>query len=121
MLWVATVLWWSIVLFSSGDAASGEFTRGLLAALGFEGTTLDIANLTLRKAGHVLYYAVLTGLVTRSFQHRGLGVCLALTTAVFDEVRQCTFASRTVTWVDLIYDGAGVTLGLLLDRRIRRG
>ena len=121
MLWAATLLWWSIVIISSGDGASGEFTRRLLAALGLEGTSLDLANLLLRKSGHVVYYAVLTGLLTRSFQRRALAAGLAFATAVVDEVRQSTFASRTGTWVDLVYDGIGITLALLLDQRNRRG
>ena len=106
-----TIAWWSIVLFSSGDGASGEFTRRLLHEIfGLEGTALDWANLILRKTGHVMYYAILTGLLSRSFRNLAAACILALGTSLFDEARQHQFASRTGTWVDLLYDGVGIGL-----------
>lgn len=87
-----------------------------------------MANLILRKFGHVMYYAILTGLLTRSFRNVGGAVAIAAGTAIFDEGRQTLFTNRTGTAVDLLYDGTGILIAVLIlsrcaksDSRSRRG
>ncbi|MBL1149425.1 MAG: VanZ family protein [Armatimonadetes bacterium] len=115
--YLLTAAWWSLVLFSSGEGAGAGWTRRLLRwLLGLEGEALDTANLIVRKAAHVVYYAVLTVLLARSLslalRKPALPVAagLALATGACDEWRQSHFGSRTGTAWDLLYDGAGILL-----------
>jgi VanZ family protein len=122
VLWLRAALaaaWWSIVLFSSGGSAGGDWTRRWLTQLfGLSGQNLDLANLLVRKTGHFVYYAILTVLLARALRGRyGQALGLAFGTALFDEWRQSQFANRTGTAWDLLYDGAGIALAMLLLRR----
>lgn len=118
---LAAAAWWAIVLLSSGEGASAEFTKQLLKSLlGLEGGALDLASLILRKSGHVMYYAILTGLLTASFRSVSVAVAVAGGTAVLDEARQSLFATRSGTPADLVYDGAGILVAVLLLRRYSR-
>ncbi len=128
---MVTLLWWSIVFGSSGEGASGSWTAKLLADwLGLSGSGLETANFLVRKAGHVIYYGVLTALIAclvygwlLSCRIRSivLASMLAITTGVFDEARQSLFESRSGTPIDLIYDSVGIAVAAAVFLRATRG
>ncbi|RMG23899.1 MAG: hypothetical protein D6724_07355 [Armatimonadetes bacterium] len=122
LLTVGTLLWWSIVLFSSGPSASSSWTMELLRRfLGLEGEALFLADSIARKAGHVTYYGLLALLFTltlsawfgKSAKWVLVGAALALLTGCFDELRQSFYPNRHGSPFDLFYDGAGVGVVVL--------
>ncbi len=128
-LYVLTGLWWSLVFITSGEAGSRRWTEALLMLLfGLSGTPLVVADFILRKAGHLLYYAILQILLSASLRRLGWGgrypygwaFVLCLATGAFDEYRQAHVPGRTGTPWDLLWDSAGAGLGwLVYTRRVR--
>ena len=127
--WVPPVLWMAFIVIFSGDSL--EFGRTaaiidwILRKFGVELSTptLFFINLAVRKAVHVVTYAVLSLLVFRAVRdgERGwragwvvLSLAITMAVASADEYRQTFYASRTGTVVDLVYDAAGAILAQLL-------
>jgi VanZ family protein len=79
------------------------------------------------KLVHLAWFAVLAGLL-----HAGLGLRRGLWVAAFcvgvglwDEWRQLSLPGRSAGWDDLLFDAAGIALGVMLagwvGRRVVRG
>jgi len=99
----------------------GPILRALLPAASPE--ALAAAHLLIRKAGHVVEYAVLAGLWRRSLGSAWTPLGLAVLTACLDELRQSFTPGRVGSMVDVLLDGAAAAtaLGLIAMRARRRG
>ena len=130
--WGPVLLWLGIMFFGSTDLMSGEHTsRFLIPLLRWlkpdisEATILQI-HLIVRKAAHVIEYAILSGLIFRALQGLVSGfwwraACAfvpALFFAAVDEYHQSFVPSRTSSLGDICIDYAGALLGIFLCRAI---
>jgi VanZ family protein len=131
--YVGPLLLWMVLIFSlSTHAGSMQSTSGLLTAF-VQWIAPDLAaSLTstqwlhveqlLRKAAHLLEYAILMLLSARAFQYGRdnlqmrsvlLGFVLSSLYAVTDEVHQSFIPSRTALAADVLIDIAGVTIAAI--------
>jgi VanZ family protein len=129
MLQVLPPLCWTglIVYFGGGQwgeahtaAWLGPLLRALLPTASPE--ALAAAHLLIRKAGHVIEYAVLAGLWRRGLGGAWAPLGIAVLTACFDELRQLFTPGRVGSLVDVLLDGAAAAtaLGLIaLRARLR--
>ena len=121
--------WTGLIAYFSGGQWSGDHTFAWLGPLlrallpNASPETLAAAHLLIRKAGHVIEYAVLAGLWRR---YLGGGAWaplgIAVLTACFDELRQSFTPGRVGSLVDVFLDGtaAATCLGLIaLHARLR--
>jgi VanZ family protein len=99
----------------------GPFLRALLPTASPEG--LATAHLLIRKAGHVIEYAVLAGLWRRGLGGAWAPLGLAVLTACLDELRQWFTPGRVGSMADVLLDGAAAAtaLGLVALRARLRG
>lgn len=123
LTFVTLIFWWSLVLWTSGEGASGDWTKRLLQDwFGLHGTSLEVVNYIVRKTAHVAYYFILSILLlnvlswTKSHLSKTVPMCfvLAFLTSVFDEYRQSLTESRSGTGLDLIYDLIGILLAIFV-------
>jgi len=122
--------WTGLIVYFGGGQWSGDHTsawlgpllRALLPAASPE--ALAAVHLLIRKAGHVIEYAVLAGLWWR---YLGGGAWaplgLAVLTACLDELRQSFTLGRVGSMADVLLDGAAAAtaLGLIALRARLRG
>jgi len=122
--------WTGLIAYFGGGQWSGAHTaswlgpllRALLPTASLE--DLATAHLFIRKAGHVIEYAVLAGLWRR---YLGGGAWaplgLAVLTACLDELRQWFTPGRVGSMADVLLDGAAAAtaLGLIALRARLRG
>lgn len=122
LVWIALIAWFSGDGFS--DAHTAGWLARSLALLGLPPAWIGPANWILRKSAHFVEYAVL-GLLTgralgltaprlapRPYFAGALG--LALACALADELHQLMTLSRSGSLGDVVIDGAGATVGVLL-------
>ena len=83
------------------------------------GTGLGTWDLVLRKIAHTAEYAVLGALLVRATGRAGLAWALGVLYAVSDEIHQTFVAGRHGSPVDVAIDAVGVTIGILVWRRLR--
>jgi VanZ family protein len=98
----------------------GPLLRALLPTASPE--ALAAAHLLIRKAGHVIEYAVLAGLWRRGLGGAWVPLGIAVLTACLDELRQSFTPGRVGSMVDVLLDGAAAAtaLGLIaLRARLR--
>ena len=127
------IIWGAAILLAGSDAGSADESRGwlsgLLAWIGLDqalsAQTVQVLNVTLRKTGHVLSYALLAFLLGRfNRQLRpgldsvavGVAWVVAVVWAGVDEFHQSFYASRGSSAGDVMIDAAGAALGLFLYR-----
>jgi VanZ family protein len=126
-----------VIYFFSTDSFSGENTGGLIqGVLKFLFPSLSISQLqfwhgVIRKAGHVIEYAILGFLAWRTFSiYLWTGLKLKVFSAAFvlafalsDEFHQLYVASRTGSLIDVGYDFLGglIMLSLLPKSRNEPG
>jgi VanZ family protein len=108
-----------------GGAHTAEWLGPLLRALlpTASPEALAAAHLLIRKAGHVIEYAVLAGLWRRGLGGAWLPLGIAVLTACLDELRQSFTPGRAGNMVDVLLDGAAAAtaLGLIALRARLRG
>lgn len=82
---------------------------------GLELTNEPVANFISRKAAHLFEYAALGFLIYRALGYKRAGwvLLLCFITALSDEFHQSLVPNRTAKVSDLLFDVAGVSLGLL--------
>jgi VanZ family protein len=99
----------------------GPLLRALLPAASPE--ALAAAHLLIRKAGHVIEYAVLAGLWRRGLGGAWAPLGLAVLTACLDELRQSFTPGRDGAMADVLLDSAAAVtaLGLIALRARLRG
>jgi VanZ family protein len=121
--------WTGLIVYFGGGQWDGAHTaewlgpllRALLPAASPE--ALAAAHLLIRKAGHVIEYAVLAGLWRRGLGGAWAPLGLAVLTACLDELRQSFTPGRVGSMADVLLDGAAAAtaLGLIVLRgRLRR-
>lgn len=117
LTFVTLIFWWSLVFWTSGEGASGDWTKRLLQDwFGLHGTLLEVVNYIVRKTAHIVYYFILSFLMLNVLSWAKLHltkivlICfvLAFLTSVFDEYRQSLTVNRSGTSWDLIYDVIGI-------------
>jgi len=121
--------WTGLIAYFGGGQWSGDHTsawldpllRALLPTASPE--VLAAAHLLIRKAGHVVEYAVLAGLWWRGLGGAWAPLGLAVLTACLDELRQWFTPGRVGSMFDVLLDGAaaGTALGLIALRARLRG
>lgn len=128
LAWLWVGLWLLVVLRTSQGDLSADWTRAQLEALirllGFGIEHVAFTHLLIRKAAHVLEYAVLGFLSFRAAGRslappRAAACALLLCAAVAaaDEAHQATLPTRTGSPRDVVFDLAGAVLGLAVRRR----
>jgi VanZ family protein len=74
---------------------------------------IETIHFFIRKAAHVLEYAVLSGLWRRALGGWRVPLLLCLLTATLDEVRQTVTPGRSGVLADVLLDGAAAALVLM--------
>jgi VanZ family protein len=82
------------------------------------GTGLGTWDLILRKLAHLTEYAILGALLLRALSRPALAIVLGGLYAVSDEVHQHFVRGRHAAWYDVLIDTVGVSVGVLLWRRL---
>jgi VanZ family protein len=85
------------------------------------GTGLGTWDLVLRKLAHLTEYAVLGALLYRALARPWLAILIGGLYAVSDEIHQHFVRGRHAAWYDVVIDTVGVTIGVVLWSRTRRG
>lgn len=139
--WWPVGAWIALILLASGDISSAEVSGTLLSAVlgklfgGVDSDTFRLMHFGLRKAGHIVEYAVLSALLFRAWRGaaadstapgwrrrwaaRALGICLVI--AASDELRQWFTASRGASILDVLLDmTAAAAVQLLIWWVVRR-
>lgn len=113
----------ALIAYVSGNAGSATPMRGWLLDY-FSPEVAEAIVWTFRKSVHVVFYGVMAFCfyrAARGHKHAAiLAAAFALTHGAFDEIRQSTINTRYGTPVDLLFDGAGITVGLAIAKRKRR-
>lgn len=140
--WLPVVVWLGIIRAESTDSASSANTGALLYGVmstifpHVNPSLVEQLNAVIRKTGHFLGYAILSGLVLLALRNtnrdrlrsvlqrpwgiylrdywRGewalLGILLTVITAAFDEIHQTFIPSRTGRWQDVVLDSCGAVV-----------
>jgi VanZ family protein len=130
--WFPVLLWATIIFWGSTDLMSdrqtsrfiGPVLRWLAPDLSEE--TVDRVRYGVRKAGHLVEYAVFAVLLCRamrgppgrerrpwSWRRAGWALVLAVAYAVTDELHQATVATRHGSGWDIVIDAVGAAAGLV--------
>ena len=120
--------WTGLIVYLGGDQWGGAQTAAWLVPLlrtllpTASPEELAAAHLLIRKAAHVIEYAVLAGLWRRGLGGAWAPLGLAVLTACLDELRQSFTPGRVGSMLDVLLDGAAAAtaLGLVaLHARLR--
>ena len=112
--------WTGVIAYFGGSQWSGAHTAAWLDPLlrtflpAASPEELATVHLLIRKAGHVIEYAVLAVLWRRSVGGAGGPLGLAVLTASLDELRQSFTVGRGGTMTDVLLDGAAAAMALAL-------
>ena len=114
--WLPVIVWAAVILSASTDSFSSSHSYGWLAAI--LGPELAIAlNITVRKLGHVIAYAILGILGWRVDRRMAVAIAVAVIVAVTDETRQSMTLTRTGSPWDVLLDVTSAWLGVMAIRR----
>ena len=121
--------WTGLIAYFGGGQWGGAHTAAWLdplfrALLPFASPEeLAAAHFLIRKAGHVIEYAVLAGLWRRGLGGAWAPLGLAVLTACLDELRQWFTPGRVGSMADVLLDGAAAAtvIGLIALRARLRG
>ncbi len=120
--WAPPLAWTAVILFLSGDAASAQHTGDILREL-FRGLTdqqFGTLHFLVRKAAHVIEYAILGALNFRALRAgregwalrwAAVAIALAAAVAAIDETHQFFVPSRGSSPADVLLDMAGASIG----------
>lgn len=124
---VPPLVWYGLILVIGSDVGSAANTAGLLEYLVRllwpepSAGSLALANLVLRKAGHMLGYGVLALLVRPAVGGSArLALAATVLCAGLDEALQLTTRSRTGSAADVALDAAGAAVALAVAACLRR-
>ena len=128
MGWVcALVIGILIALLSGPSGSSGRMREVLEYNFRMNPAQIDLTLTIMRKSIHVICYAASAAFVACAWSRKekgagplAVGGIWAFVHAAFDEWNQASFPSRTGTPIDLVWDGAGIALGLFIAGMIIR-
>jgi VanZ family protein len=135
LAWFWVVAWIAVIqIFASGSFSANETSRFIGPLLRWlfpdaDAESVAAAHFAIRKASHLVEYALLALLALRAFQlslDRPLAwlgaasLALALAVAVVDESRQAAAANRTGALSDVALDMTGAASALALAGVARR-
>jgi len=127
LAWLWVVAWIAVVqIFASASFSASETSRFIGPLLRWlfpdaHAESIETAHLAIRKAGHLIEYAILALLALRAFDSSfdrprawlaAASLALALAVAVVDESRQATSADRTGALSDVALDLTGAASAL---------
>jgi VanZ family protein len=112
--WLPVILWAALILSAANDQFSDEQTAGWLDRL--FGSAPRIVNVTVRKGGHVVAYAVLALLAWRARPRLVAAMLIVLAVAITDESMQAMTYTREGSPYDVLLDACGGLLALALSR-----
>jgi VanZ family protein len=126
VLWALAVLWTGVILWAGSDQGSLTNTsrflfpliRWLMPDASFE-ARIEVLH-AIRKAAHVIEYAILALLVWAALRSNrsviaraaGFAIVWVIAIAACDELRQSLLASRTASIHDVAIDASGGALAL---------
>jgi VanZ family protein len=111
------IVWAAVILSASTDTFSSSHSYGWLATI--IGPEMAIAlNITIRKLGHVVAYAILGLLGWRADRRMAVAVAIAVIVAITDETRQSMTLMRTGSPWDVLLDGTSAWLAIMTIRRV---
>ncbi|HET7511182.1 MAG TPA: VanZ family protein [Chthoniobacterales bacterium] len=130
--WGPVILWVAIMLVSSTQLMSAEQTSRFLTPFlrwlkpDMSWNTIAHIHLLVRKAAHLIEYAILAGLVFRAlrgvaggfWRRAAMAFVPALIFAAADEYHQSFVPSRTSSARDVFIDCAGALFGILICRAV---
>jgi VanZ family protein len=111
-LWLPVVVWAALILVLSSDALSWRTTEGWLERP-LSSPLAYLANIVVRKAGHIFEFSVLAWLAYRASGRFGVAMYVVLFVACLDETRQSFTATRTGSPWDVILDTSSAFLLLV--------
>ena len=91
-----------------------------LSSIPHLGTGLGTWDTVLRKGAHVTEYAVFGLLLVRALGREAPAFLLGVAYAITDEIHQHFVTGRHSSPIDVAIDSAGVLLGLVVSRGIKR-
>ena len=124
--WAPVIAWVLLIFAASGDLMSAEHTSRFLVPFllwlkpGISVETLAQLQFGVRKAAHLIEYAILAALLWRAIRQHQVGswrvaafaLVAAATYASLDEFHQSHISSRTGSPWDVLVDCIGAMLGL---------
>jgi VanZ like family len=117
---VLPLLWTGLIFWTGGAEwgvdSTGAFALPLLHRLlpWASPDVLDLAHFVLRKAGHVVGYAILGALWWRALRRWQAAVLVAAIVAFLDETRQAFVVERGASAADVLLDAASAGLAVAL-------
>ena len=115
-LWLPVIVWSAVILSASNDSFSSGHSYGWLATI-IGPEMANALNITFRKLGHVVAYAILGILAWRADRRMFVAIAIALLVAATDETRQSMTLTRTGSPWDVLLDVTSAWLGIMLFRR----
>jgi VanZ family protein len=140
--WLPVLIWLGVIFIGSSDLMSAEHTSRFLVPFllwlrpGISVETVALIQFGVRKAAHLIEYAILAMLLWRAL-YRGTALKWSISVlsvaawmactcvAAADEFHQSFVPSRGAAWGDALIDSAGAIFGLAISssrsrRRDRR-
>lgn len=123
VMWIcALVIGVLIALLSGPSGSSGRMREVLEFNFRMTSAQADTTLLIIRKSVHILCYGASATLAACGWSRKekgagplAVGALWSFMHAAFDEWNQASFADRTGTPVDLLWDGGGIVLGLFIS------
>lgn len=118
--WILLFSWMALIFVMSADPESGEKSGFLIELLhtlfpGLSADILDTIHFVLRKAAHMTEYGILALLWLWALPGRyRLAFVFSLIYAITDEMHQALVPGRGPSATDVLIDGVGSGLALLL-------
>ena len=126
--WIPLIVWMFVIFSASADTESSQRTSRFLEPFlrwlnpNISAEAIDVVRFIIRKAAHMIEYAILAWLWWRALRRRaskewswkvaGWAWCLSVVYAITDEAHQLFVANRTGSPLDVLIDAAGATLAL---------
>jgi VanZ family protein len=117
--WLPVILWAAIILSAANDQFSDEETAGWLERLFGMSMPVAAANVLMRKSGHLLAYAAGALLAWRAHRTYFVAMLVPLAVSIADETLQAMTLTREGSPFDVLLDGCGAALALLVMAWLR--
>lgn len=134
--WLSVVVWMIVIFAASTDLGSGEHTSRFLIPIlkwlrpDILPETIELFHSLIRKAAHLIAYAVLGTLVWRAVGsgyaewhaslRTGISFLVSGGYAVTDEFHQSYVGTRTASPRDVLVDCSGALIAVVICWRLRR-